>query len=494
MTHIDSARQDTDTQRDPGPAHSKRTPKPTVDNTAAALRLLARRVHFYAGLFIGPFLLIAAVTGFFYALSPSIEKVIYHDLTTASSSADNIALENQVGTARQVFPDLEVNSVIPGTDGQNTRVLFDDPTLESESYTRVAFIDPATGDVDGESVQYGSGQALPLRTWLSEMHRRLHLGEPGRLYSELAASWLAPITLFGLYIWWDQRRKSGASLLRRSSADRLSRRGTRTRLRTKHALLGTWVAIGVLGLSATGLTWSTYAGATISDLRTSLNWTTPTMDASVGGGEHAVHGAAGAHSDHGDHTATGASHHEATTDDIHIAALNAGLTEPIQMTPPARPGDAWTASETRRSYTYGPDSAALDPYTGDVVERLAFDDYPLAAKLSDWGIRAHMGFLFGVANQMLLAVVAGALVLIVLRGYAMWWKRRPTRSGTLPAMPQAGALLRLAQARPYMTAGFAIVVVGICCAIPLLGLSLGGFILLDVGIALVRRVGREARG
>lgn len=500
MTQIDSTRPLDDPPHDPDPVtttsdSTAAIPKgpPTADDAAAALRTLARRVHFYAGLFIGPFLLIAAVSGFYYALSPSIEKVVYHDLTSASSSEHNVGLENQVATAREVFPGLQLNSVIPGTDGENTRVLFDDTSLESESYTRVAFVDPATGKVDGESVQYGSGQALPLRTWLSEMHRHLHLGEPGRLYSELAASWLAPITLFGLYIWWDQRRRSGVSMIRMSTADRTVRRGSRSRIRAKHAILGTWVAIGFLGLSATGLTWSTYAGANVSDLRTALNWTTPTMDASAGAGEHADHGASGAHSDHTDHRAGGAGiHRSATVDEIYDSSLVAGLADPIQLSPPAVPGEAWTASETRRSYSYGPDSAALDSRTGDVVERLDFADYPIAAKLADWGIRAHMGFLFGIANQVLLAAVAGALALIVLRGYAMWWKRRPTRGGTLPAMPRPGGLLRLAKVRPVMTAVAAVVVVGLCAAVPLLGISLAAFVLLDVAVATVRRSRSEA--
>lgn len=494
MTHIDSARPLADPEKAPEPTATTPQAQHTTDGAGAALRALARRVHFYAGLFIGPFLLIAAVSGFFYALSPSIEKVVYHDLTTASSSEHNVGLDTQVATARQVFPGLELNSVIPGTGGQNTRILFDDPSLESESYTRVAFVDPAMGNVDGESIQYGSGQALPLRTWLSEMHRRLHLGEPGRLYSELAASWLAPITLFGLYIWWDQRRQSRASVFRRSSVDRTARRGTRSEVRAKHAVLGAWAAIGFLGLSATGLTWSTYAGANISDLRAAMSWTTPTMDASAGDGEHAAHGGGAAHGGHTGHMATGeADHREATIDDIHAGAVSAGLADPIQLAPPAGPGEAWTATETRRSYAYGPSSAALDPRTGDVVERLDFADYPLAAKLSDWGIRAHMGFLFGLANQLLLAAVAGALVLIVIRGYAMWWKRRPTREGALPAMPRPGALLRLAKARPVMTTVAAIGVAGLCVAFPLLGISLAAFVLLDVAIALVRKARREAR-
>lgn len=37
---------------------------------------------------------------------------------------------------------------------------------------------------------YGTSGILPLRTWLDYLHRNLLLGDVGRVYSELAASWL----------------------------------------------------------------------------------------------------------------------------------------------------------------------------------------------------------------------------------------------------------------------------------------------------------------
>lgn len=38
---------------------------------------LARRLHFHAGLFIGPFILIAALTGATYAVMLTVEKALY---------------------------------------------------------------------------------------------------------------------------------------------------------------------------------------------------------------------------------------------------------------------------------------------------------------------------------------------------------------------------------------------------------------------------------
>src|SRR3546814_5866764 len=73
--------------------------------------------------------------------------------------------------------------------GETTRVLFTDPSL-GESERLAVFVDPVLAQPVGELAVYGSSGSLPLRTWISQLHRHLHLGEPGRLYSELAASWM----------------------------------------------------------------------------------------------------------------------------------------------------------------------------------------------------------------------------------------------------------------------------------------------------------------
>ena len=39
---------------------------------------LFRRLHFYIGLFIAPFIFVAALTGTLYVLTPQLEQAIYH--------------------------------------------------------------------------------------------------------------------------------------------------------------------------------------------------------------------------------------------------------------------------------------------------------------------------------------------------------------------------------------------------------------------------------
>ena len=111
-----------------------------------------------------------------------------------------------------------------------------------------------------------------------------------------------------------------------------------------------------------------------------------------------------------------------------------------------------------------------------MTEVLRFDDWPLAAKLARWGVDAHMGLLFGLVNQIVLALFAVGIIALVLLGYRMWWRRRPLGGGV--AGPPG------ARARPSLpavaTVGAVAVLVGL--AVPLLGASLIGFLLLDGGV------------
>lgn len=494
------------------------------------LRQLILRLHFYVGMLVGPFLLVAAVSGFFYALAPTIERVVYAAQLTAASPAQTVPLAQQITTARTAHPELPVSRIVPGNDGSTTRVLFSDGSLPSDSHSRVVFVDPSDGVIRGDTVQYGSGQALPLRTWLSGVHRSLHLGEAGRLYSELAASWLAPLALAGLFLWWGRTRRAGTPTLKstvlrpallRSTLLRSTRGLTgRARQRSRHAVLGTWALVGMLVLSATGLTWSAYAGQRVSDLRSAMGWTTPTLSAQSpessrsGSASDQAAGGHDGHEGHGPHdgahgavtgsgtgtgTDTGTDADSATVaawtaDDAGVAltgARTAGLTEPVQLVPPAGDGDLWRVQEVRRSWTPGPDAVSIDAATGEVVQSLPFSDYPVAARLTDWGIRLHMGFLFGLANQLLLAAVAAALVVVIVRGYVLWWTRRPTRTGGLARPPARGAVLELLRRRPVVTLVGVTVVAAIGWAVPLLGISLAAFLILD---AILGFAARRARG
>ncbi|WP_345635486.1 PepSY-associated TM helix domain-containing protein [Streptomyces thinghirensis] len=438
----------------------------------STLRPLVLRLHFYAGLFVAPFLLVAAATGFLYAASFQAEKLVYaHELTVPDVGDRKLPVSEQVAAARQAHPEGTVSAVRPSPEADaTTRVLLSGVEGVDPDHTLAVFVDPYTAKVRGALEQYGSTGALPLRTWIDEFHRDLHLGETGRLYSEFAASWLWVIAGGGLVLWFSRRRA------------RRKLRGTSGRRRTLglHGTVGAWAAAGFVFLSATGLTWSTYAGANIEDLRVSLGQTTPSVSASAaGGGEHAGHGAASG--------TGGDAAHGVGLDKVLSAARAEGLGDPVEIVPPADASSAYVIKQVQRSWPEKQDSVAVDPATGEVTDVLRFADYPVLAKLSRWGIDLHTGSLFGLPNQIALMLLAASLVLLIVWGYRMWWQRgrgsafgRPIPRGAWQQVPPLLLVPLLA----------AVAVLGYF--VPLLGIPLAVFVAADVVLGeIAHRRGRR---
>ncbi|GAA2659279.1 MULTISPECIES: PepSY domain-containing protein [Actinosynnema] len=446
----------------PGGPDEPGTTGTTGEPAWPALRALLLRLHFYAGVLIGPFLVVAAVTGIAYVFTSQLERAVYDHELRVPAADTTLPLDEQADIARALVPDGRLTGVRPGpTPTDSTQVVFKLPG-QRESYNHTVFVDPHTGEVRGQHETYGSGQALPLRGWIDNLHRNLHLGEFGRLYSELAASWLWVVVLAGLALWIGRRRKHKRELVLPRPAP-----AGRRRVLSWHGAVGLWAAAGLLFLSATGLTWSAYAGATVGEVRTALDWTTPAVTSAV------------------DAAADGP---DIGLQAARDAALAVGLTDPVEVRPPAE-GKAYVVQQVQRSWPEKQDSAAIHPVTGEVLDVLRFADYPLAAKLTRWGIDAHMGLLFGLPNQLVLTALALALVALVLWGYRMWWQRRPTRGGARFGRAPARGGWRRTPGRVLAPVAVLAAVVGY--HLPLLGIPLLAFLALDV--VLGARQEREAR-
>lgn len=441
------------------------------------------RLHFYAGVLVGPFILVAALSGALYALAPTLEQVVYAHELHAPATDDPLTLAAQIEVAEQhVGDEATLSAVRPAPEaGDTTRIMFAQEGLGA-SESRAVFIDPGTGEIRGDLTVYGTSGALPLRTWISNLHRNLQLGEVGRFYSELAASWLGIVVLAGLALWTIRIRKA------RAKRDLMRPNPKHTGYRRAfgwHASIGVWVVLGALFLSATGITWSQFAGANVSNLRASLDWGNPVLVTSLDGAadapadEHAGH--------HGAVAAPTGAANPATFDAVLAIAqrtnVNTGL---VEIKPPAEAGTAWTVREIKTSFPTEVDTVAIDGTTMQVVDRVDFADYSLPAKLARWGIDLHMGVMFGLANQIVLFVIALAIAGMVVLGYVMWSKRRPPRSArAFGGSPPARGVLR--DAPWWGLAGVAAVGAIVGLWLPLVGWTLVGFLVIDVVAGLLAR-------
>ncbi|MBT1850690.1 PepSY-associated TM helix domain-containing protein [Enterobacter ludwigii] len=437
----------------------------TTCTPRAAWGNLLRRLHFYVGLFVGPFIFFAALTGTLYVATPQLENTLYRHALHTDSVGEARPLAEQIAVAENaVGSDLRLHAVRPGlVDGDTTRVMFADPAL-GPSENRAIFVDPVSLEVRGDMTVYGTSGILPLRQTIDYLHTSLMLGDVGRLYSELAASWMWVAALGGIALWFYTRPK-------RRMNNRFQNR------RRVHVALG-WVLLGgMLLFSATGLTWSQWAGGNVDTLRARMNWLTPQVNTTLSGvpaimDEHAEH-----RGHHSGMMMPAMVMDPTLFDDVLHAARTAGIdASKLEIRPAKTAEQAWTVTEIDRSWPTQVDAVSVDPHAMHILDRTRFEDFPLMAKLTRWGVDFHMGILFGLANQLLLIAFGIALCVLIVWGYRMWWMRRPAQSVVNPVQTLCQSWLALSG---WARAVTAIVSVLLGLAMPVMGVSLALFVLVD---------------
>ncbi|MFC4948614.1 PepSY domain-containing protein [Pseudonocardia sp. GCM10023141] len=424
----------------------------------ALLRPLARRVHFLAGLLVAPFLLMLCLTGLVYVFSPQI----HNDLYAAQFYVDEVGgtplpIAEQVAAAMAAHPEAELQSVVPPpVPDRTTRVNLSVASSAAPDTARTVFVDPYTNYIRGEMVTVDG--RTPANIWLRELHSSMHLGEIGRQYSEIASSWLPVILVGGLVAWiakQGRRRRAARELLvpvpRRGS-------GIQTRLRAVHGPLGIWLTLGLLVMSITGLTMSRFAGWGLPEARV------PTLALA------AVDVRRGADM--------------IGVDRVVQVARTAGLQGELEVRVPATPSQPFAVAETSPGLPMHKTSIAVNPYTEEITARIGWGDYPALAQLRELGVQLHTGTLFGLANQILLALFVVAVIVLILLGYRMWWKRSPNQAP--PARALRGLPARVGV--PLL-----LVTVGLGWLMPAFGISLVAFLVIDLAVRAVREQQERAR-
>ena len=437
----------------------------TTCTPRAAWGNLLRRLHFYVGLFVGPFIFFAALTGTLYVATPQLESALYRHALHSDSLGERQPLAEQIAVAQKtVGSDLRLHAVRPGlAEGETTRVMFADPSLGPSEH-RAIFVDPISLTVLGDMTVYGTSGILPLRQTIDYLHTSLMLGDVGRLYSELAASWMWVAALGGIALWFYTRPK------RRINNPFQNRRRV-------HVALGWTLLGGMLLFSATGLTWSQWAGGNVDKLRAEMNWLTPQVNTMLSGtpmvmDEHAEH-----RGHHGGTIVPEMAMDLTQFDGVLSAARKAGIdANKLEIRPASTSDRAWTVTEIDRSWPTQVDAVAVDPNTMQVMDRTRFEDFPLMAKLTRWGVDFHMGILFGLVNQLLLVAFGLTLCVLIIWGYRMWWMRRPAKSHANPVQTLCQSWLALS----FWGRAVTIVVSAVLgLALPVMGVSLSLFIFID---------------
>lgn len=415
------------------------------------------RWHFYAGLFVMPFILILSITGAIYLFKPQVERWeerAFQGLPTTNGVSPNVQLD----AALTAFPGARFDSYrLPAKAGDAAMIHL---ALADGRAMRDVFVSPqgrVLGSLDPEA---------RLMELDSEIHGSLLAGRIGSWLVELAACWAIVMVLTGLYLWWPAKAMGG----RRGMAGVVWPRfdaGKRILWRDLHAVTGFWVGGLALVLLVTGLPWAGVWGDAFTMARTELGLIEGKQDWTIGGkapggGEHAEH----------DHAAMmrmqPANVSMASLANIVAKAEGERLAFPVLVKPPGAPNRfgppgamAWAVKSEAQNRTLRA-TITYDMATGGELTRETFANRHPIDQVVGYGIAWHEGQLFGLVNQLVGVATAMALIALMVSGFVMWRRRKP--EGRLGAPPRP--------ATPAKMRGVVAIILILAAFLPLLAASL----------------------
>ena len=387
---------------------------------------LAWRWHFYAGLFVIPFLILLSLTGIIYLFKPQLDQLLYPELLQVPVAAQSVSADEQLTLVQQAYPQAQIKQYLPPVaEGRSAQFVVD-----NAGQTLNLFVDPYRGTLLGSQDAQSNLQAIA-----RQLHGELMIGTVGDRLIELAAGWGIVLVVSGLYLWWP-RGSSGAGVL----WPRLSARG-RLLWRDVHAVTGFWGSLFLLFMLLTGMTWTGFWGAQFAgtwnhfpaamwdDVPQSGKLTGSLNNSSRQTVAWAVETtplpASDPHAAHNGHVG-----HEAPAAPANLlqyvvdTAAERGVQPGYSITLPKGETGVYSialfADDPRNDATLH-----IDQYSGAVLADVRWKDYGLVARTVETGVVLHEGKLFGLANQLFMLLVCLLILLSAVSGLVMWWIRRP---------------------------------------------------------------------
>jgi uncharacterized iron-regulated membrane protein len=368
------------------------------------------RWHFHAGLFCIPFVIVLALSGSIYLFKPQIDAFADRGVDSLKITGTRASGEAQIAAAIASLPGSKLFVYeIPREPDDAVRVHLYSP----DGTGRIVYVHPETLAIL---------KTVPHSRRLTEIVRTIHgellAGRTGSILVELAASWAIVMLITGLYLWWPRESRGLAGVL----YPRLGE-GRRVFWRDLHAVTGIWITAFALFLLITALPWTTVWGAGLKQVR-ALASPAVKQDWSQGRAEE--------HAEHQRVVDATAVATPLTLDQI-VARI-----APLHLEPPVRvylPNERMPYWRVRAETQNRPlvRELELDARTGAILKIDGFDEKPALDRAIGYGIAAHEGQLFGLANQLLGLATALGLITVCVSSVIMWWRRRPGASLGIPA-------------------------------------------------------------
>ena len=429
----------------------------------------AWRWHFYAGIFVIPFLIILAVTGLMMMFITQFDGRDGEKIAV-EIQGDPLPVSRQAELALAEVPGKVVEWI--GPKAADLATVF---RIRTDAGQLMIALDPYSGDV--------------IETWdrragwydlADNIHSTLMIGDTGDRILEIAAGLSLVLVFTGLYLWWPRGNSMSVFV------PNLRARG-RALWKSLHAVVGFWMSGLLVVFLVSGLSWAGVWGGMIvqpwssfpaekwdnvplsDDIHASMNhghqndvpWALEQTPMPASGSDAGIDGIAqGVPID---------------IDALVQLGTSLGMQGRFRVAYPSGENGVWTLNrDSMSSDSTDPvndRTVHVDQYTGKILADVRYQDYSVMGKSMAIGIPLHMG-LMGIWNFVLNLVFCLSVIFVCISGVVMWIKRRPKGEGRLapPPLPAEMPIWKGAVLIGLFTA----------MAFPLVGLTLLGVLALDL--------------
>jgi uncharacterized iron-regulated membrane protein len=466
------------------------------------------RLHFYAGMFAIPFLLMMAATGLVILYTTPIQNATEGHVRVVDDTGDPISFDLQEQAVEQAYPDRSVVSLTVPKDGETSTIFGLDDDHQ-------AYVNPYTGEVLGANDPGRGivGLANRLHGFFNNPDKMVSLPTVSALWDdgpvmrdyvigdlilETLGVWTMVLAMSGLYLWWPRRSRNGGNdrTGRRLFGIRLGKKG-RAKWRDLHAVPGAALAGVMLVTLVSGMGWSTYWGPNFTALANEISpnvWIDAPASSNVTRADLDVlgnqitwnTGATPIPNSYAPATADGTEAAPMTLDSIVAIGEQQGMKPGFTVFFPANDVDdagnplygSFDLSNSWPRKTGEARNLALDQFTGATLRDLNAYGLGTVSYTLDTMVSWHMGTQWGIVTRIFMTALCVLTIWSIISALVMYGKRR--RAGTL-GLPRRPIDVRLSK-------GLTVIAVAMSIVFPQWGLS--ALIVLAFDRFVIRKVPR----
>lgn len=366
------------------------------------------RVHRWAGLLAGLWLVVIGLSGSFLAFYPEIDRWLNPDWTTPQGrTAAPVPMQQVLDSAGRAMPDRFVHSVFPAAGPHDVHHVWLTPAAEDQGRMWEVLVDPSDGRVLGhrEAVPTRDFSRRNLTNAVYTLHYQLLLGDTGSTLVGTLGLLLLLSAVTGIVVWWPRSGSAG--------------RGWAQALRIKRGARGIRLHFDVHRVAAA---YSVLLLAVVAFTGVTMSFGTPTRAVlEAVSSVRALPQDPLAPSEAAPIDADGA---------LALARHAAPGTTVRCLWLPGASGPAWRVSllEPRGiAAAGGRGELWLHPEGGAVLAHWRHADGSGADTYLAWQLPLHDGSVAGLPGRIVVCLLGFVPLVLAVTGSVIWWRKRAAR-------------------------------------------------------------------